>query len=346
MLIKNSLAALVGVTILGSLCGSPAFARRGDGHEKTESEYIGEGWNRSLYFPFVDRLAKLPNLSAREGQDASCDRFYSKIRQTKQIKVVLGLGYYDDSEGAPFSFKYRDDKGRDLEAKWGMNATVDIAYMTMYASILTRKCSGKLQVCGFKQQSPNVFTKKVKSPDGDKIEVTLEMRNGSLTPKTPDNVGPLRDQQVAKSAETTRWFFEGLKSADLAIYNGHSRKGGGPDFSPPRLLSNLHVNYDGYYIPKAPGLNRLLEALSGPEKPTTLMLMSCNSTKLFSKKIAQVAPNTSFTGTDEVIPGDITTKGALAGIDAVLRFQCEQGFNAEIHATPEIEQHLTPLSFK
>lgn len=341
MINKKSLALILNVALFSAVA-VPVSARQSD-HVKTQSEYVGEGWDRGYYFPFVDKLAQLPTLNA---QSPGCDRFYSRIKAKKQIKVILGLGYYDDSEGAPFKIPFRDDQGQDQIADFGMNATVDNAYVTMYAAIFTRKCKGQLRVCGFKQQSPNLFTKNVRSPEGGKIEVTLEMHNGSFSESNAQNVGPLREEQVAKSSATTSWFFGSIPTADLAIYNGHSRKGGGPDFSPPRLLANLHVNY-GYYQSTTPGLKRLLNSLRGStEQPAALMMMSCNSTKLFSDKIAEVAPNTSFTGTDEVIPGDIPTKGALAGIDSVLRFQCEAGFNGELSAAPEIQQHLTHLSFK
>ncbi len=346
MLNKKSLVTILNVvTVLSAFASVSAEARRSD-HQKTQSEYVGEGWNRGYYFPFVDTLSRLPNLGAQTSDDqARCDRFYSRINQKRQIKIILGLGYYDDSEGQPFQVPYRDDFGMSHMADFGMNATVDNAYMTMYASILTRRCHGRLQVCGFDQQSPNLFTKSVRSPNGDRINVQLEMRNGSLTEQNSENTGPLREQQTEKTAETTNWFFGSMASADLAIYNGHSRKGGGPDFAPPRLFKNFHVNYP-FYAATTPGLTRLLNSLRADEAPSALMMMSCNSTKLFQNKIAAVAPRTAFTGTNEIIPGDIPTKGALAGIDSMLRFQCESGFNTELSATPEIQEHLTHLSFK
>ncbi len=348
MPIKKSFAAVLNVVALsaGLLMIAPnAEARR---PVRTQTDYLGDSWNSGIYFPFLEKLARSPQLqvSSAGADQQRCDQFYSDINQKRSIKIILGLGYYDDSEGQPFSFNYRDDStGQLMTSNFGMNATIDIAYVHMYTNMFTRKCHGDLRLCGFKEVSPGVFKKTVKNPQGQKVEAVIEMRNSSVTTSTALNMGEQAAEQAAKSEATTRWFFGSIPSADLVIYNGHSRKGGGPDFSPPKLLENFHVNYP-YYVARTPGLSRLLEALSAPTKPKALMLMSCNSTLLFSKKIAAVAPMTSFVGTDSVIPGDIPTKGALAGMDSMLRFQCESGFNTALQTTPEIQQHITPLQFK
>ncbi|MES2856168.1 MAG: hypothetical protein V4692_09905, partial [Bdellovibrionota bacterium] len=123
----------------------------------------------------------------------------------------------------------------------------------------------------------------------------------------------------------------------------HSRKGGGPDFHPPKLLQNLHVNYS-WYAKHTPGLKRLVDALATTAKPAALLMMSCNSANLFLKPVQKVAPMMSYSGTNAVIPGDIPNKAGMAGMDAFLKFQCEEGFRRQMQAEQVLVEQIKPLS--
>ncbi|HVK61249.1 MAG TPA: hypothetical protein VM432_06845 [Bdellovibrionales bacterium] len=309
---------------------------------KTPSHYLAEGWNHYYYVPFLNQLGDIPTIpSASAEEQARCDRFYSKVRSTGQMKIVMGIGYYDFSEGEPFGFDYREDGSFAIKHHdFGMNATIDITYDIMYREILTRRCSGSLQLCGFTEVARGVYSKTVTDPRGQKIQATVEIKDSSVTPEHSQNIGVLAAQQQAKSDATTQWFFDSVKSADLVIYNGHSRKGGGPDFHPPKLLQNLHVNYS-WYGKNTPGLKRLLTALSSaPTKPAALLMMSCNSANLFEKPIRKAAPQMSVAGTNAVIPGNIPNKGAIAGMDAFLKFQCQEGFNKQMRLDPDMNEQI------
>jgi hypothetical protein len=314
------------------LCSSLAFAKP----PRLPDDTLGEAWNRSLYIPYLDKIATVP-----DDRDRSriCDDMYSKVLAKREISIVFGLGYYDSSEGGAPTYSYGDG------SQSGMNDTIDIAYKSMYRQLFTRKCSHQLRLCGMKETADGRFEKDVKSPQGEKVHVILEMRNSSLTHDHQTNVGPRLAEQMAKSDATTRWFFGSIPSADVVVYNGHSRKGGGPDFSPPKLLSNAHVNYP-WYQRQTPGLNKLLQALEEPAKPSVLLLMSCNSKELFERKVSAVAPHTAFSGTKAVIPGDIATKGALGGIDSFLRFQCQDGYTREMNVTDDLARQLDPLKIR
>ena len=192
MPIKKSFAAVLNVVALsaGLLVIAPnAEARR---PVRTQTDYLGDSWNSGIYFPFLEKLARSPQLQqASSGADQQrCDQFYSDINQKRSIKIILGLGYYDDSEGQPFSFNYRDDStGQLATSNFGMNATIDIAYVHMYTNMFTRKCHGDLRLCGFKEVSPGDFRKTVKNPQGQKVEAVIEMRNSSVTTSTALNMG-------------------------------------------------------------------------------------------------------------------------------------------------------------
>jgi hypothetical protein len=308
---------------------------------KTPSDYVAIGWKYYFYDPFLTQLSQLPNLKgATPGEQAACDDFYTKVKAKKSMKLIMGLGYYDFSEGEPFRFTYRPDGQMDLKTfDFGMNATIDIAYELMYRRILTEPCKGQLQFCGFTEGPENTYSKTVLDPEGDSIQAVIEIRDSSVSPSHTDNIGPLKEQQTAKSAATTQWFFGSIQDSDFVVYNGHSRKGGGPDFNPPKLLSNLHVNYP-WYAAHTPGLHNLLKALHSPSQPAALLLMSCNSEKLFAQALAKAAPKMGVGATNAIIPGNIPNQGAMAGMDAFLRFQCQAGFESEMHSNDDLRAQI------
>lgn len=340
--ISNLAASVLGLAVaLGaSFSGSTAQADYG-----TPSNQLARSWNQYLYFPFMDQLALYKNTPARSAQEQqSCNNFYSRVKSKGEMKIALGIGYYDASEGEPLTFQIYNSAGQLETADFGMNATIDIAYDDLYRQLLVRKCSGSLQLCGFKESAQGVFEKKVKTPEGKKIKAIVEVRHASVTPQHASNVGPMSLQQTAKSDATTAWFFGQVAKADLVVYNGHSRRGGGPDFHPPRLLKNFHANYS-WYEKNQPGITRLTTALrEAPVKPAAILLMSCNSEKLFADRIRAAGNGIPLVSTNAVPPsGTSPTKGALAGMDAFLRFQCEAGYQQELSADGDTSSFVIPL---
>lgn len=81
-------------------------------------------------------------------------------------------------------------------------------------------------------------------------------------------------------------FFGSLRKADIVIYQGHSRNGGGPDFNPPQLNSTEHPDYVGYYRKVFSGRNRMLEELrSGGNRDAILAMFSCDSNLHFVSRL-------------------------------------------------------------
>lgn len=327
--------------VLAALATVPALA---SSSQKTPSDYLAAAWNRSYYVPFTQELGRIK----QQGSDAKCDNFYSHVRRTGEMKIILGIGYYDFSEGEPFKFSYRPDGSlSSIDYDFGMNATLDQTIIQVYRELLTSKCRGSLEFCGFEERTAGVFTKDVRSPEGARIRATIEMRSPSVSTSHTQNVGPLKAQQDAKSAEVTSWFFGSIDGADMVVYNGHARKGGGPDFAPPLLLSNKHVNYD-WYGRHIPGLTRLTNALSAAQqKPAAIMLMACNSTKLFESQVEKAAPNIAYSGMN-LVPetGLVPAKGTIAGIDSFLKMQCQSGLNQELQVDADMRTQLKTLTIK
>jgi hypothetical protein len=341
--IKRALFAAVCFSVLGVSPGAVAHQSTSitgsntgsiTGSTKTLSDYMAEGWIYYTYGPYTKALAQIKNVNADSSDDQSkCDQFYSKIHSTREMKILIGLGYYDSSEGETTPLDYYPEGSRVIaHGVFGVNATQDLAIYQTYRTLLTARCEGKLQFCGFKELTPGELTKKVKMPDGTKVKVVLEIQHPSISTVHSENVGPLKDQQLQKTAEMNEWFFGGLKDADLAIYHGHARNGGGPDFSPPVLLKSLHVNYPFYQKTK-PGLTRLIEGLKAAQHPAAMVIMACNSGPLFGKAIDAVAPEMGLISTNFVPKtGDGIFKASIASVDSFLRFQCKDGFDREVYS--------------
>ena len=116
------------------------------------------------------------------------------------LRGLHSVGYYDFSEGEPFVFTYRPDGSSEtVESDFGMNATLDQTFVKIYHDLLTQKCRGSLQFCGFTESSPGLFTKDVRSPEGARIHARLELQSPSLSTSHAQNVGPLKAEQDARS---------------------------------------------------------------------------------------------------------------------------------------------------
>lgn len=317
----STVATLVAISGAALTFAPEAEAQRRRTTEQTPSEYLGSSWNHHIFGPFVTQLGRTPD------QHGSCQDFYGEILQKREMKIVLGLGYYDSSEGETHSIDIPDGRGGFKKVEYGLNATIDNATEALYREILTARCKDDLQLCGFKEENQGRFVKSVRGPDRKKIRVVLEMKSSSISPEHSVNTGSRASEQLARSEATANWFFGSVSSADLLIYNGHSRKGGGPDFYPPKLLKNLHVNY-AYYHNNKPGITRLLSSLrAAPSKPTAIIMASCDSNKHFAKDILAAAPGIALATTTEVPPtGNAPIKGAMAAIDSMLRFKCGSEF--------------------
>src|SRR5690606_23436486 len=102
-----------------------------------------------------------------------------------------------------------------------------------------------------------------------------------------------------KAAESA--FYQGLANADLVFYNGHSRAGGGPDFSPPRMDGNENVAF-GWYQAHQPGFRLMQEALK--HEPSDLKLFglySCASSRHFLDGVRALRPELGMMASSKLI---------------------------------------------
>jgi hypothetical protein len=157
---------------------------------------------------------------------------------------------------------------------------------TALAEALTKPCAGERRDCGFARSAEDeeLFSKDMRDASGKPRRIRLRLVASAAGADDEEN---RRDPfQAWKTRRAARLFHEGLRSADAVFYDGHSRDGGGPDFAPPRLRSDRHVDY-GWYISKRPGMKALERALANASRPARVVgLYSCDSNRLTVNQVA------------------------------------------------------------
>lgn len=284
----------------------------------------------------VDLLKSTPNddlanLSA--DKKALCERRYQTILNDQKIDIRLAFGYMDWSTEKEIGYE---------GLNFGRSPSTDLAAYQVAEKFLLAPCQEQLQVCGF-SKSPTeegLYTKTVVIR-GQTYPVELRMRQPSLTEFYQTNM-QRKNEQIAKSEETRSFYMQALQDADLAIYMGHSRNGGGPDFYPPVLLPTGHPDYNGYYIPRQAGVKMMTEALtsSGHQAPA-MSLMSCDSRNHFLQKLNSIAPHTGVISSTQLVTFDLIFGVTLSSVDALLRGQCQKSFYQEIRITPDAKEMIT-----
>lgn len=211
---------------------------------------------------------------------AKCKKWYSDFfsKEIIDIRIVFG---YKDARPARFVGDFYE-----------RNALL---------AMLTQTCHDGRQDCGF-ERSPfdtDLLTKSMIGPDGKPHQINLRLVHSAVGPDDDENrKNPL---QIWQSELASQTFYDGLIRADVVFYNGHSRDGGGPDFKPPRLSPNQHVNYLWYNKYK-PGLLKIKNTLKNAKTPAKVIgLFSCLSKQLIPKKNPNIRVPIRWIGTKNLV---------------------------------------------
>jgi hypothetical protein len=123
-----------------------------------------------------------------------------------------------------------------------------------------------------------------------------------------------------------------MQSADAVFYNGHSRDGGGPDFSPPRLGPGKHPDYN-WYKENRKGLAEMTSALSQAKAgPKIIGMFSCASNLLFSKRILGAKKNLGLISNEKLLYYSDALQNSLDALSALLAMKCQHDFEAVLSA--------------
>ncbi len=243
---------------------------------------------------------------ANEACRASYTRVYAA--PTLEVRVVFG---YKDARPARF--------------------VADRYERMLFLERITGKCGKEKGACGFKRDGHGVdlFTKKMAGPDGGPREIRLRVAHSSVGPDDEENrKNPFQAWRTRYAREL---YLGGFGGADVVLYNGHSRAGGGPDFSPPRLRAGDEVDY-GWYRGHTPGFQSVLRSMrtarNEPRKPRLVGFLSCASTKLFLGKVLELQPNLTTVTSSKLIYFADALEATLEALNSVLAMRCEADFAA------------------
>lgn len=286
------------------------------------------------------------SLLPEESMDSrgQCREFYRDLYSRGRIDIRVGFGYMDYSEGEDHVY---------LGYNFGRNFAIDTLARNSFVKTLTEKCRGQEEVCGFRvdPHDPDLLTKPVLDADGRTVEARIRVTSSSYTENTRWNESQYSLEQDALSRKAEQNFFGGVDEADVLIYIGHSRNGGGPDFRPPILLPDYKVNY-APYKKNRPGLNRLVKALnSARRKPGVVAILSCLSETHFHRSLQRAHPRGAFLLTtgdskEELANYHEVLQNAFGTVDSVLRKKCAAGIRRAVHFTPSTARGYTLKNFK
>jgi hypothetical protein len=164
----------------------------------------------------------------------------------------------------------------------------------------------------------------INGPDGKPRTIYLRAIQSSAG---PDDLENRRDPfQKWRTRYANLAFLQGLTGADAVFYNGHSRSGGGPDFSPPRIGSGGDVDFP-WYKEHQPGFNPIITTLEGaPSKLKLLGLYSCASSTHFLGRLRKVKPDLGQITSPRLIYFADAMESSLESISSLLTMKCEGSF--------------------
>jgi hypothetical protein len=245
-----------------------------------------------------------------------CLQRYDRLYNDSVFNITLGLGYYD---GRPGDNVYDIDLDNEI------------------SSMLRTPCKANETVCGFKPGQidvsdlvSRVFVKTVLGPDKKPRVIRIKIFHASDDADDDENRKSFL--QTMRSNQVEADFKDALRSSDVVFYMGHSRDGGGPDFDPPRLLPNNHVDYNYYHHHKADFAELLKDIGSASTPPKLLSLLSCYSNMHFASAIRRASPTTGLLVSLNEINDQQMFEGLLTVINGIQKFKCEPQLASDLEA--------------
>ena len=269
----------------------------------------------------------------KNSKPKTCNQQTLDIRADGKIDITVVFGYMDVSGGQDYN-----DSGTSL---YGNGHVLDIDGKAALRGLLKSGCpSRKVTACGFRG-SGDTLTKSIQDRwTNKKLTVTIRLANPAVTASNAQNVGPYASRQRKASANTKAVFLNALKTQDMTIYMGHARSGGGPDFLPPVLYGNGHVNYS-HYRSQQEGIKSMLGALRAAAEPSSVIgVLACKSTDLFADRIRGQAADSVVVTADALFDYNDILPTGYAMLEAVVSQRCGSEFTNLVKVQPASRNFL------
>lgn len=196
----------------------------------------------------------------------------------------------------------------------------DLLERDLFEKFLQKPCNSSFPLCGFRLITSNSFKSVLQKENGEKkIQITITTSSISTNNEYNQN----QEAQLLKSDYAYSQFLNSFRSQDVIVYWGHGRDGGGPDFYPPRLLKDGHVDYP-LYRRQLPGRSLLQAALGLRGRRTQYVgLFACNTIRL-TRDFHKVFPDVNLVGTKTEIFSDEMTRASLAFVSGLVLNNCDR----------------------
>lgn len=226
-------------------------------------------------------------------------------RDTLKVRMVFG---YKDARPARFV----GDRHERL------------AFIEKIATPCSTSAKNTNELCGFARSKDNadLFLKKV-SVQKREHRILLWVVNSSVGTDDQENRDDPFQKWKSKYAEEA--FTGGLRDADVVLYDGHSRFGGGPDFAPPVLGRDDIVDPAPYQTAR-PGLTKMTRALKNSKRLKMLGLFSCSSSQHFNDEIHSVSKAGVVSSKVLMYYSDALAQ-SLSALDDVLEGRCPRSIS-------------------
>jgi hypothetical protein len=277
-------------------------------------------YNKALVFSQINAIQNYPATKS-----TSCQSQLTDMTKDNELTILVAFGYMDFSAGQDVV-----DSGSSL---YNLGSVLDPDALTAFSTALTRSCStagfsskNQAFACGFRK-SGNSFSKSITNQfTGKKTRVSVKLVNSAYSSSDVQNKTKYASQQNQKSQSAQNQFLSALQTHDAVLYLGHARSGGGPDFFPPRLLKNGHVDY-GYYKKNKPGLRAMLGALNGVRGADLIGLLACKSTGLFASSVKKYSSHSALITADSLFDFDDLVPTGFTVIEALVSQRCNENFS-------------------
>ncbi len=275
---------------------------------------------KAMVFAQMNAVKNYPSVKSK-----SCQTQLVQMTQDNELTILVALGYMDYSVGQDVA-----DSGASL---YNLGSVLDPDAMAAFSTALTRSCTtsglgSKNQVfaCGFRK-SGSQYTKNITNQfTGKKTRVLVKLVSSAYTSSDSQNKIKYASEQNQKSQNAQNQYLLALQNFDAVLYLGHARSGGGPDFFPPRMKNNGHVDYS-YYKKNKPGLKAMLGALAVAKGPDLIGLLAYKSTGLFASSVQKYSAHSALITADSLFDFDDLVPTGFTVIEALISQRCNENFS-------------------